>query len=380
MEKFSAYRDPGTGIQPFLTPVPPTGSASLAKLIFVIGLVVASIRTGLVLILLVSYVLLVKVVCLLLIPITPIHRAVSHGMTAIIGRMTLFVLGFYQISVEHVARKRGYRYPGGEKWNPQAGDLIISNWVSWIELLWLAIKFDPVFVLPIADPLFDITAAQPAHITSAPGRRTGTGSANIQSSQARTVIPRQSIKGFCQVSLLTLIGLTGEVPTAFATHFGSAKFLPLDEIRKKASRPVVVFPECTTSNGRGLLRFSNVFNQTIPTRHGVFIMCVRYDPPTALVPSLSHSVPSASLNPLYHFWSIASSLSPLTISIRLLDKADSPSSPLFIASEVLSGRPDEDQLSEASAVLISQIGRLKRVGMGWEDKYSFLDFFRHKRT
>jgi hypothetical protein len=26
------------------------------------------------------------------------------------------------------------------RWNPQAGDLIVSNWSSWIEVLWLAYK------------------------------------------------------------------------------------------------------------------------------------------------------------------------------------------------------------------------------------------------
>ena len=26
-----------------------------------------------------------------------------------------------------------------EKWKPKAGDLIVSNWASWIEILWLAV-------------------------------------------------------------------------------------------------------------------------------------------------------------------------------------------------------------------------------------------------
>ena len=50
----------------------------------------------------------------------------------------------------------------------------------------------------------------------------------------------------------------------------------LEEIRRKASKPIVVFPECTTSNGRGLLRFSDVFRQTVPVKdYNVFVMSVR---------------------------------------------------------------------------------------------------------
>jgi hypothetical protein len=53
---------------------------------------------------------------------------------------------------------------------------------------------------------------------------------------------------------------------------------PLEEIRREASRPLVVFPECTTSNGRGLLRFADVFpGLSTPVKgYRLFLMCVRY--------------------------------------------------------------------------------------------------------
>jgi hypothetical protein len=35
-----------------------------------------------------------------------------------------------------------------ETWSPDAGDIIVSNWASWIEILWLAFRYDhPSFVL-----------------------------------------------------------------------------------------------------------------------------------------------------------------------------------------------------------------------------------------
>jgi hypothetical protein len=52
---------------------------------------------------------------------------------------------------------------------------------------------------------------------------------------------------------------------------------------------------------------------------------------------------------------------------------------LFIASELITEYTGEDQLAETCAVLIAQIGKMKRTGMGWEDKASFLDFYWGKR-
>jgi hypothetical protein len=68
-----------------------------------------------------------------------------------------------------------------------------------------------------------------------------------------------------------------------------------------------------------------------------------------------------------------------TVSIRLLAPSDSPSSQLFVASEVITEFVGKDQLAEICAVLVAQIGKMKRTGMGWEDKMSFLDFYRDKR-
>lgn len=104
----------------------------------------------------------------------------------------------------------------------------------------------------------------------------------------------------------------------------------------------------------------------------------RYDPPTALCPTLSHSIPSM-LNPLPHVFSLASTLKPLTMSIRLLPPAESPSSPSFMASEVVSGDVGDDILSAACGSLISQLGKLKKMTLSWEDKVLFLKLYREKQ-
>jgi len=151
----------------------------------------------------------------------------------------------------------------------------------------------------------------------------------------------------------------------------------LEEIRQAADGPVVIFPECTTSNGRGMLRFADVFNgYGVPVKgFQVFVMCVRYDPPTNLRPTLSHSISSKSLNPMPHILKLSTAIPPQPISIRLLAPSESPGSQLFMLNEVVPHTNGQNVLSEACAVLIAQIGKVKRTGMGWEDKVAFLDFY-----
>jgi len=48
-------------------------------------------------------------------------------------------------------------------------------------------------------------------------------------------------------------------------------------------------------------------------------------------------------------------------------------------SDVLpNGSDGGDVLTEASATLIAQVGKMKRIGLGWEDKASFLEFYNRK--
>ncbi|KAJ7507703.1 hypothetical protein B0H11DRAFT_1968188 [Mycena galericulata] len=340
-----------------------------------IRLLVGLVRTTLVLLLLAIHIVLVDGVSLVFIPVPILHRSVTRLLTLLTARLALLSLGVFWISVENVSRKRGRA--AKEKWTVRAGDLIVSNWVSWVDILWLAFRFNPIFLFPVTEAAS--SPATPSLISEAishsPGRRTGTGSANITAAN-RPATARVPIAGFRQVSLLSALRSTGTTPGAASDTLG--RYESLEEIRKTAGRPIVVFPECTTSNGRALLRFANIFHQKIPVRgYNVFVMCVRYDPPTRFATTLAHTIPTA-LNPLSHMFSVAMSLAPQAVSIRLLAPSESPSSQLFLASEVLTGS-EADPLSDACAALIAQIGKMKRTGMGWEDKTQFLNLF-HTKT
>ncbi|THH17955.1 hypothetical protein EW146_g2953 [Bondarzewia mesenterica] len=367
MEKYSAFRDPGTGIQPFLTPVPPSGSNVLAKLALPLGFVLGIFRTAIILILAFLHTVLVQGICFVLLPIPAVHRSVTYVITAVVCRSALFLLGLFWIPVENVTRKRGRVGKNEESWSPKAGDLIVSNWVSWIEILWLAFRFNPVFVLPVSSSETTpsvVRASTPT--TSTPGRRMGTGSAAISAPSTRSSSTPISIIGFRQVSLLSILRSTGEVPL-FNAILDDTKGNSLEEIRKTASRPVVVFPECTTSNGRGLLRFAELFSgRDVPTGGcKVFVMCIRYDPPSAFSPTLTHSIPTL-LNPVPHLFTLTTALKPLTASIRLLAPSESPSYPTFLVNEVVSGNIGCDVLWTTCGELIMQMGKLKknRDGMG----------------
>jgi len=50
-----------------------------------------------------------------------------------------------------------------------------------------------------------------------------------------------------------------------------------------------------------------------------------------------------------------------------------------MASEVVSGDVGGDTLSAACAGLISQLGKLKKMSLSWEDKVSFLSLYREKQ-
>ncbi|KAJ7937145.1 hypothetical protein B0H13DRAFT_2226550 [Mycena leptocephala] len=362
MEKYSAYRDPGTGVQPFLPLVPPPPHL-LAKLSAPLAFLVGVVRTALVLVLLLLHLIWSAI------PIPFVHRFFTRIFTAIIARLALLVLGLFWISVEN-----SWRQGRRTTWRPRAGDIIVSNWVSWVEILWLAFRFNPIFLLPVTEtgPSPAMPALPSEAITHTPGRRTGTGSANITATN-RGVVTRVPIVGFCQISLLSALRFTGCTPP-FEAKKTNRPYQSLQDIRSNSGRPIVVFPECTTSNGRALLRFADVFQQQVPVRgYNVFVMCVRYDPPTRFASTLAHTIPTA-LNPLSHMFSVATSLAPQAVSIRLLAPSESPSSQLFLASEVLTGSNEADPLADACAALIAQIGKMKRTGMGWEDKNRFFSY------
>ena len=146
----------------------------------------------------------------------------------------------------------------------------LVNFLSTI-LNFLLIRFNPQFVVPIPECSTTSQTDSRASTPITPGRRTGTGSAQVRA-PSRSVSSPLAFRGFQSVSVLKLISLTGNTPKSDVTR----PIMSFEEIRRKSSRPVVIFPECTTSNGRGLLRFTSLFNEKVPvTKYRVFVMNVK---------------------------------------------------------------------------------------------------------
>ncbi|CAG8772739.1 11197_t:CDS:2, partial [Acaulospora colombiana] len=177
-----------------------------------------------------------------------------------------------------------------------------------------------------------------------------TGSAAINLNKNGTM-QRTPITGFYKVSLMKMLCSLGQTPSTYGLPLEGA--VSLDEIRKKADRPVVVFPECTTSNGRGLLRFAEVFDPATPIpvkQYNVFII---YDSPTHCNPTATRSIPSPIPvplpEPLIQLLTIPFEPSPL--SIRLLPLSESPSAGSFLSSDIFAAGGVRDTLTEACSVL-----------------------------
>ncbi|KAG1047897.1 hypothetical protein G6F46_011470 [Rhizopus delemar] len=217
MEKYSRWRDAGTGIQPFLPPVPPrTDSSFLVTLSNIVHTIAGSvqglIKLPVILLLSLCYVLFVSILGTLLTPIKPLKRAWQTLFSTILTRCILFFMGFFHIKTETVSirKSRGNIKSGSVK----DGDIIISNWTSYVDILYLAYKFNPVFT-------------------------------QVYSNTTQVK----------KISLWQAIRSVNQIPPATPT----STVYDIKELSLKAKEqgwgPIVIFPEGTTTNGRALLKF-----------------------------------------------------------------------------------------------------------------------------
>lgn len=233
--------------------------------------------------------------------------------------------------------------------------------------------------------------------------------------------------GFKPVSLLTAVRHVGRTPL-LASDPASAGYVDLttlsDSMRTGKSaaqgRPILVFPELVTSNNRGLLTMGastssspspifpaswrNLVRVTGALHKGkgqpaLWIMSIKHDAPSTSpirwggVTSATCSVspdakkqPLASwLHPIPHIVALCHDLTfARSVQVRLLDPEESPTSSTYqgttgVIGEVppLSSQPCSDALAEQVATLISNMSRLRRTGLGWQDKEKFLQIYNY---
>ncbi|KAK3819613.1 MAG: hypothetical protein J3Q66DRAFT_335040 [Benniella sp.] len=353
MEKFSRWRDQGTGIQPFLPPVPANENHSPVQKVFTALLMVVKPITGLVKLLFVSVLALglaiLETIGLVLSPLGPIHRLYHRFIFTVILRVILIFLGFFWVKHDVVTLKRG-RSAGVHKTTPgrkatTSGDLIICNWASYLDVVYLAFRFDPVF-----------TQLYPETLTV---RR---------------------------ISFWKALTLSGSYPELSPPE--GVETLPLLDfvkaMHKKGSGPVVVFPEGTTTNNRAILKFVPIFKDwSVPeTSINIKIMAIKYEY-NKFAPTFTIGLGSSFL--LGHLFRTSAQFYN-TMIVKSLAQDESPSNPHFSALDGLSSTPtgaatgavdlvEEDPLGGVIINLMGRITRFRKLGLNMKDKADFLDYF-----
>lgn len=333
MEKFSKWRDPATGIAPFLYPLPAstdTLPTPLTLLAAPVTWTLAAVRTVLILALLLVNFVLVEIIFSVCLVAPPLYAVLSRVTSAVSSRCCLAILGFVWIPVERVSLRRTGRSPPPLVFAPGKGDIIVANSSSICDLLYLSFRYNPTFLLPVSS----------------------TGSKSSASSSAK-------ITSWRRVSLLTAIFSCGSLPER------SERGESLEVASKAARGPVVIFPEGTTSNNRALLKFAAILETygSKPPTYQTYVLSFRYDLPTNLSPSITLPIPSP-LSPFKDIFMASTSPFLRHLQVRQLNPSESPtlsSSPKLLEWESL-------------ADTLAATGRWKRTGSDWEAKESFLKF------
>lgn len=164
-------------------------------------------------------------------------------------------------------------------------------------------------------------------------------------------------------------------------------------IQKHPHRPVVVFPECTTTNGRGILQFSPSL-LTAPPRTKIFPISLRYTPGDITTP-----VPGSYFTFLWNLlskpthcirvriaesvYNISSNIPPVPPGssangyhsnfLDTLQEDTTCSTDTLLGSDEGDGvTPVERRVLDRIAEALARLGRVKRVGLGVKEKSEFV--------
>lgn len=247
-----------------------------------------------------------------------------------------------------LARQQRARLPDGQS-------IIASSFTSPIDAVYLAAIFDPVF-----------TASYP-HTRRV--ERLSLVQAILRSFSYPEVEPPTGAR---MVDLATLLA-------------------------KYPSRPVVVFPECTTTNGRGILPLSRCL-VTVPPRTKIYPVSVRYTPADITTP-----VPGSYAVFLWNLLSKPTHCIRVRVAERVVSSSKSSSSS---SSDAATARPsstdffydepgidsstdtlagddgDSSNLTREETALLdyvgealARLGRVKRVGLSVQEKQDFVNMW-----
>ncbi|KAA8644013.1 lysophosphatidic acid acyltransferase LOA1 [Aspergillus tanneri] len=333
MERFTQFRDRGSGIAPFL-PVPSQPLGFQLPLRVVLFL----LRLPLFVFVCVSYFLVLQ-----WLPIGSLGKKAS--LWCILGVPSIWWIDLQVDGVRKgsLSKQHQARIPG-------PGSVIASSFTSPIDAVYLAAIFDPIFTAsyPNSRQVEHISLLQAILRTFAPPRTTPSLGTRL-------------------VDIATLV-------------------------ERYPSRPIVTFPECTTTNGRGILPISQALLSASPTTK-IFPVSLRYTPVDVVTP-----LPGCYLSFLWTLLSkpthcirvriaegvnrssigsdaSSTSTSKFTYDTNYLDTLDKSTD----GSEELGVSPGEKDLLDHVGDSLARLGRVKRVGLGVQEKKDFVRMWTRTR-
>lgn len=152
----------------------------------------------------------------------------------------------------------------------------------------------------------------------------------------------------------------------------------------------MVFPECTTTNGRGILPFSASL-LTAPPASKIFPISLRYTPAditTALPGSYVSFMWNLNSKPTH---CILVRIAECTYNTsrnprRSIDGRDTLRDDTESSTDTLLGSEDPNGVTAAEKLVLSKVadalarlGRVKRVGLGVKDKIGFINAYSRQR-
>lgn len=302
MEKFSQFRDRGSGVSPFLPVTTPSTTLSAVPRVFVFLLRFIPF---------VAY----AAVYFLFLQFLPLPAAVRK----ILLWTLMGIPGIWWVDLQIDGVKRGHLSQQPASRVPHPGSVIAASFTSPVDAIYLAAIFDPIFTV------------------SYPGTR------KVQ----RITLFQAVTQALAPVQL----GAPGD--GAGVTDIGAL-------VKAHPDRIIVVFPECGTTNGKGVLPFSPSLLAT-PSSARIFPVSLRYTPPDITTP-----VPGAWASFL---WKLLSRPTHC-IRVRIAECVSNTASSVGQAGASLTS--EEQGVLDRIADSLARLGRNKRVGLTLTDKVAFL--------
>ncbi|OAA56517.1 hypothetical protein SPI_07524 [Niveomyces insectorum RCEF 264] len=250
--------------------------------------------------------------------------------------------GIWWVDLQIDGVKRGHLSQQPASRVPHPGSVIAASFTSPVDALYLGAIFDPIFTV------------------SYPNTR----------KVRRVSLLRAVVQALGSVQL-------GPSPQATARDKDMTDLRAL--LAAYPDRVIVVFPECSTTNGKGVLPFSPSL-LAAPASTKIFPVSMRYAPPDITTP-----IPGAWVSFLWKLLSRPTHCIRVRMAEGVTNTASEksehvgPAVPASPSGETSDVTPDEQLVLDRVAEALARLGRNRRVGLTLKDKSAFVEAWKKSR-